>query len=419
MHRADNSRIRLAVFAALAVLGAESWSHAGLLRVSSDTFFSRRTDDLQAPEALTYEFLNASYLSDARALEMNGNFSLSYDAFQNTKRFDLYLLDFSYEALPDLIKIHGGRSFDVFRSSRALSSDSLGVDFFLLEKRLSFGFFYGIERSLARGNFDASADLLGSYLNFRTDSILPWFFGGKYQVRQYVDKNKSVERTARFSVQKPFSGSFSPELLVDSEVLLDTSHVNTLESGVNLYPSLMTGLRIRALTYELSPFVGIEQPIYSIFSQGRLYEASAEVDHSFGSPFSMSFALAYDDFPLEASRRAQGQRYELGLRFSGELLSVRNAVYVLDSYGGNVLGDRFDIAYQFTDQLELNGGSEATYYEKITSSRRLALSSQVGITTELKKHLRFMLSSELNSNNSLQYDFRVNARLTYQLWGET
>src|SRR3989338_524628 len=98
-----------------------------LLRLSSETAMQRRRDNTGSAEFPIYEFMNASYVSDSRATEMNGNFSLYHDPLQGRTRFDLYVLDFSHELVPDRINVHAGRTFDIFRSSRGLSSDSFGL----------------------------------------------------------------------------------------------------------------------------------------------------------------------------------------------------------------------------------------------------------------------------------------------------
>jgi hypothetical protein len=91
----------------------------------------------------------------------------------------------------------------------------------------------------------------------------------------------------------------------------------------------------------------------------------------------------------------------------------------LASYGGTALGNRVQVNWKGPRRWETFGLIDVVSYEKVTSSKRIALNTQIGALTWFQNSFRFEVVSEANSNNIDQDDFRFFARLTYLLWQET
>ncbi|MGK5083764.1 hypothetical protein WDW37_10715 [Bdellovibrionota bacterium FG-1] len=391
---------------------------AGLFRLESETLTSARNGDDLKFELPSYEFLSATYVSTLRDFEVNSDLNVYADPVKSHDTLNVHLLNLSYSPVHDVLNITAGRVFDIQRSVRSSVLDTAAIDLFLFEKQIKIGTFAGKERHLELAQWTPSATLLGAYASYMGASMFPLYTKAKYQHRIFERDLNSQEDLIQVSAQKPFPGGWSPEYLADTEINLGTSHLNRLSAGINLYPTYRTSLRWRAETYELQPIDGVEQPIFSIFSQGRLYETSVQAEYRFSPHFSTSFSLAYDNYVNQSPDRTDGIKAEADFRYRRNHSSVSNSFYALQSYGGQVYGDRLVLTQKLTDLLELAEAVDFAFYNKVTSSKRAAFSSQLELTQSLSNRLRLTLGGEMNSNNSVTYDARAFAALKYLMWTE-
>lgn len=401
------------------VLGAGArTASAGLLRMESQSLFSARNSDTQQTELPMYEFFESSYVSDLRDFEMNANFGVFAEPMLPTQDFNLYILDMAYSPVKDRVTVRAGRSFNVRTSIRTTTMDSVGADWQLFEKRVKVGVLAGVERKLLRGSLDSTTDVAGAHASYRSASMFPLFLGTKYMFRNPTVSSFPKQHLASLSAQKPLPGKWSPELLANSELNVGPGRLNLGEAGFDLYPTSRTALRWRALTYDAKSDDDIEEPIFSIFSMGRLYETSAQADYQFNAAFSSSVSMAYDNYLLQPGTRTSGYKLDLDTKFSRKIFTINNTAYFFQSYGGEAYGDRVRLRENLTDRTQLDQVADVTYYEKITSSKRFAVNLESWLGVWLWDRFKLNSGVEFNINNNQWYDFRVAAKLTYLLWKE-
>ena len=83
------------------------------------------------------------------------------------------------------------------------------------------------------------------------------------------------------------------------------------------------------------------------------------------------------------------------------------------------MGDRVSVTHPLSDLIKLKGGAEVTYYEKVTSSKRFAFSTEAGAIFHMIKQVDLYMGGEFRRNNIYQQDTRAIAKLTYSLWVES
>jgi hypothetical protein len=400
--------------------------YAGLFRVESETYSSSRKNDEFKFEMPFYENLSTSYISEKKDFEFNSNFSFIADSTQNIQsEVNLYILDAKFQIVPDFLDIRIGRSLQSSLASGSL--DMISANFFLLNKQIELGPLIGIERRLEV----PTANILGLHLNYYTNENLPYFISTKFIQRNYhnshvnFDKNQTWSNLAlenqrenllNFSLNKAFEAEWSPEFLFDSQTNLTDKNLDRLEAGVDLYPSALAYVKIRAMTYDVLPSSGKEQPIYSIFSIGRLYELRLQYQKRITKFLISGISFFGDNYQLQENLRTTGYGVEWQLKAIEENGFIDNNIYTFSSYGGRVIGNR--IMLQSNLKNELYALFDITYYEKITSSKRNAISTEVGFSHYLGKLYKLTLGGELNSNNILLYDLRAFAKLTFLLWND-
>ena len=401
-------------------VAAAHQARAGLIRVESESFLSGRNGSDYRFELPVREFMAGSYVSEKRNVEVNTNFSMDWNPTHSKRGVELYLMDFNYEAVPDLLAVRAGRLFDSHYSIGTNTLDAVAAEMFFLQKQLRVGGYIGIERKLETENFGSLGSLRGGNIHFTQSSMTPLSLTAKFQQRTFpTDRLMDDENLVQLAGMKPFAGSLSPEFLFDSTYHLGHHNMERLETGVNLYPSLRASSHLKFLTFNLRNNEGPIQPIYSIFSTGRLYEALGQFETQLHPSLIGSLSFAYDDYPSSVLKRSQGYRAELEFRFLPESGSLTNTSYFFKSYGGEVYGDRIRLGQFMSRKFELFELADVTYYRKITNAKRFATSAQIGLSSWMADQFRFDFGGEFNSNNFMKYDLRVLAKLTYLLWKET
>ena len=367
----------------------------------------------------SYQYFSAAYESDTRRLLLNTDFGLYQGPDVGPANFNLYLVDLSYVPIEDRLSVRIGRSFDTSHLIGAASVDALSVDLYAWKKRITLGAIAGAEHTLEAGMILPYAWTLGAHLYYRQAEENPWFLTAKVQRRIYRDGVNPIENTVEGALSKPLALPGAPELLLDAVVNLDQNNLDRAEAGVDFYPGLWTSGRLRLLSVNLLPNTGIEQPIFTIFSAGRLYEALGQFEWRITRAFTLSVALAWDDFQLNALSRSQGYRTEVQGRVESGAHGLVDTVYYLQSYGGRVVGNALRYNFRLTRQLDWSAAGDLSYYQKVTASTRTALALQSGVSIWFWRDLKLDLMGEFNSNNDLVYDWRLFAKLTFLRWMST
>lgn len=392
-------------------------ANAGLFLFESESLFSVR-DAIEGEDELPFwQFIGATYAPEGRPLEINANLGFSNNQARSNENFHFYMGDVSYEIIPDLLKIKAGRSWDFFRMPETMTTDTVGGVLSLFEKQLLIGGYWGVERELEVDNFDTISDTAGAYATFRTRERNPYIFNLKYQNKQYNSPVQPQDDILYASLFKELPWEWSPELMLDAETNVNYSHLRRAEAGVDLYPTYKTALRFRGLTYDVrTPELGVNEPLFPIFSMGRLYEVLGQVEYMFTSKFLSSVGLYWDNYLLQGTTRTNGYRVDFNLKLYNDFSNAINKLYYLQSYGGDVIGDRIELSQKLLDNVDLKEVVDLTYYEKVTNSTRYALDTEAGFVYWFMKNLNLYVGGELDSNNFNALDARFYTKLTYTLW---
>ena len=385
----------------------------GFLTIESESLFSLRNNFDEELESPFYEFFGANYKSNDQTLNLNTNFGFFIAPVGTAEQdFDLYQFNFQYDAIKDRITVSGGRTSDPIRTIGWITQDMLSLDMHFLEQRLTLGGFAGKERILDIGNFKNQADLVGAHVHYRTQATYPLHLSSKFQHKEYNIQGKQSEQLASFGADKTFATAWSPEVLLSSRYNLSASEAQKIEAGLDLYPTITFINRWRLMTYKTTADYGIEDPIFSIISRGRLNEIMGQVEKHWSPRFISGFSVAYDDYLLQETQRAEGYRGEFSLSYRPELYKINNKYYYFKSYGGYVVGGEISVTRQIFDTNEIFVSEDITYYDKITSAKSVAYNTELMFGHFWKK-FKLQLGGEFNSNNSLTYDLRMLAKLSY------
>jgi hypothetical protein len=391
----------------------------GLMRVESTTMGAARNNANNQLELPFYEMMAAAYNNEKRDLELNLNFSLFDDpTTAGSTQAKLYLLDAKFSAIPDRLIFRVGRTLDTQHTIGINSADLIAADYYLFEKQLSLGAFYGLERRIEAVGSMPSANIWGTDLHFHSDDTLPYFLTAKFEQRQARHSDDPRETRVELSAQKGTDWEWNPEFLLDSVTNVDQHHLDRLEGGVDLYPTAQTLLKLRGMSYELLPLTGLEQPIYSIFAAGRLFEERAQMETKMNRLWIVSLAAFHDRFPVVGNSSASGLGGEFENRLKLETFNLIDTVYAFRSYGGDVFGNRITARQETFRNNEIYGVLDLTKYSKITSSKRYAISSELGWGSVLGKLFKLTVGGEFNSNNTLKYDVRAMTKLVFLMWNE-
>lgn len=408
-----NFILRLTLCMLILGFGA-SHLEAHLLRIDSQSLFSVRNSTSEDLELPLYEFIEGHFSTADKNFELNTNFGASNRTDRN---FDLYILDAAYRPLPQL-QIKAGRSFNTRTAIRTLATDSVSLDYDLIPRQVQVGLMSGIERKTLKHNFKSTARFLGAYAQYRRPSRFPFFVSTKYMLREPAP-NAPAQHLVGVGLQKPLMLAWSPEVLANAEVHLGSKkRLNLAEAGVDLYPTYETALRLRGMVFETSRDEELEDPIFSIFSLGRLYEASAQIEHRFLNPLILSLSGAYDNYLIQENQRTHAFRGELGAKLSLDFISISDWVYFFHSMGGVAYGNRTKLNKRLSDRFNVDLVSDFTHYDKVTSVEAWAQSHQAWLGIWLYKRFKLDTGFEFNSNNDFKYQCRGIARLTYLLWKE-
>lgn len=400
------------------LLTSNSVYSAGIWRMQSETMMSLRNDYNQKIESPFYEYFGANYETFNRSLTFDTNFSVYANPQKSGENnFELYLLNAGYEIIPGKLLIQAGRSADFNKATGPLLSDRLSFKYNIFEGQGTLGAYAGIERDL---NSDVehpdNNKQVGATFDFHTKGANPYSLEGKIQKEINI---KYSEDYIAVGSHGPFLQSlWGSEFLFSGEHNITNSQTRRLEAGIDFYPSMKLAHRWRFLSYKSRPLLGEEHdPIFAVISKGRLYELTSLVDYLLTREITLSVALSFNDYLLQETKRTQGYRTEFNINYFDTSYRWSNKTYYFQSYGGKIYGNRLVLALVMLNPYEISGSADVTYYKKITSAKATAISTDL-MFGKIIKDFKWQIGSEFNSNNILNYDFRLLTKLSYNGWSE-
>lgn len=389
-----------------------SYSYGGLLRVESETLLGvRRDTDLKIESPMT-EYFHANYLSEQ--FQFDTNFSLMMNPFKHQKDDGrLYTLHLNY-LMSDQIKIQAGRIFPVNKTLNGKSVDHLGFDFILYDDQLTISPYLDFEKE-----FDSTraTQVYGVATTFQPQLIDSMKWNLFWERQQMIDSS-TKDDIAGVSASKSFLIPLNPELLMRYEGSINPSTIRRGEAGVDFYPTNRSTFGFQVLVHDTSS--ERDSYLFPIFSEGKLYEMVFKVGYHFNKFLFPSLSIGYNEYEIQgASHLSFGKKIQLASQGSFEFSDYVAHLFYISSYGGWAAGSEFYLNYPINSYWALDGAFENVYYEKITRSKRWALSSRVGLSRFIWERFKLNFGFEAGSNNQLTYDYRIFGQLIYLFWSET
>lgn len=393
-------------------------SNAGLFRFESETLFTDRKDAYLKEQMPILESIQSVYANDNNSANVNTNFSFFADPTQSESNFTLNALSVGLKPI-DSVQIQLGRSFNTFFLVRATTTDSVSVSYNpFSSQNITLTAYGGLQRQTEIKDVNIETQLSGGSLHYQSNSMYPFKVQAAYEHLDYK-KTLTYENIAKLSASKQFEFFQNIEISANQESDLDTNHLNRFDLGANFYPSAFSNWNVRYLQYELTSVNGWEDPISTVFSQGRIQEASFGFTQSVSPNWLYSFDVGADEYQRQENNTAYGQRGTFDLIYKSDNgVILNNQLMMILSYGGKVWADIFQVQYPMFDKSNLLLNNEFVTYEKITSSKRYAISTQVGVGTWMWNHFKFNLLAEYNRNNFVQDEFKVLGQLLVMEWVE-
>jgi hypothetical protein len=392
-------------------------AQAGLLRFQSETLFTDRKDPYLKEQMPLLESVESSYDNDDSSLNLNTNFSFFADAAQNESDFYLHALSFGFKPTNG-IQVQAGRTFNTYFLVRSATTDTLSLSVRPFQPDLTFSAYVGRQVQTEIPGYDIETDLSGGSIQFQSSKVYPFKIQTAYEHLNY-HKTDTSENIGKVSASKQFGVFLEPEFNVNHESNLDTNEQNRLDFGLNIYPSIYSTVNAKYSQYELNSVNGWEDPISTIFSQGRIEEASLGLSQAVSSQVLISVEGAADRYPIQDGEMTDGQRGILDLSYKTDGgITIGNQLMALLSFGGKVWADIFQVDYPIFEKSNLMLNYEFVTYEKITSSKRDAYSTQVGYGTKVWDQVKLNLLAEYNTNNFVQDEFKVIGQIVVLEWVE-
>ncbi|MBV2167996.1 MAG: hypothetical protein KUL82_04735 [Bdellovibrio sp.] len=393
-------------------------SQAGLMRVQSDTYYSQRKGDDKKTEMPLYEQFSVSYLTDTRQESFDIDFSYAYDFEKRNYDFDLYQLNGQFEFAQKKAKLSVGRSFQTYRLIRSSVVDSISSSYLFFEDRAEAGVLLGKARQFELDRDEEEANISAVFVDYKTADVFPWKWGARVENRDFSAVQRENYTWGKASLKKEWPVSLHPEISLVAEKNLGNTSSYRHEMGVDLYPSIYTTYGVRLQQYRMNADESWEDPISSIFSRSEIREMSLTFGHKWNANWYSGGDVAVDTYDVEPGRSTTGGKLEALVRWQTEGQYVEFNAFRFSSFGGWALGEKVRWVHPLSDKMEWEMSQEYVEYEKITSARSAASSTQLGFATWLWKHCRLWVAGEYNRNNFYSQDISFLSRLTIYDWRE-
>lgn len=396
------------IFAALVV-------EASSYQWRSETFMSRQTGDDLSTESPLFESFMATYINLENDQRMDLNFDLGTDLATNKNSFNIRQMDARFGFDKNRGHFTIGRGFQNIHLIKSRVIDSLGIDYALLSRRLRLGALIGRSTQKGENQVEKSVFATSVFTDYQTLDVFPWNFGFRLENQDFSEFSRDVQRTAKVSLRKEFSAFHHPELMASSEKNLVNENGYRYELGFNFYPTSDFIYGLKYQKYNIPSTYGAEDPVFTMFSAGESADSTLLLGKVYGAWYS-GLEYSHCEYPLNQERRTAGKKIELIQKWHNEFMAFDFAGFNIESFGGTLVGDRIGAQYAINDKYIINFNNEYVSYQKITSAKNIASSTQVGLEMKWDKK-KLWLAGELNSNNYYSKDFRLVAQFTILDYG--
>ena len=415
------------------LLGERSaFSQVEMIRPRSLGFFGNALTLFQAPSPLLrpdrtrknvypfYQYLELNAASPSNGLSFN-TFMRYRDIFNGEdESFDLYNAFIQYS--------NKSNTFEV-RLGRQIITES--VTFFLLDGgSVSFKPVNGIELVAYGGYQDKDLQpeperpfrsFAAAGIKLKSSKILGTLFTIGYEFYNPQDFSSRNFVNISFNRVVPFTDFADFYGLAEIDVGEGNLGLLTVGLGITLTRSLFLNLEYDNYDLDEERKEFQLDPIYDIFSVGRLNQAKVGVTFIPASFLEVQASYAFSNYDVLDDIDRNGNIARLG--FSWDFwrdigLTAFNGFYFIDGRDDDyAFGLNFNLNEQIYNGLDLQFAFAYAYYNKITNQEGNAFSYIMGFEYLLVKNLTLKADVELNTNPDFNKDARVDLGLSYYFSG--
>ena len=415
------------------LLGERSaFGQVEMIRPRSLGFFGNTLTLFQAPSPLLrpdrtrknvypfYQYLELNAASPSNGLSFN-TFMRYRDIFNGEdESFDLYNAFIQYS--------NKSNTFEV-RLGRQIITES--VTFFLLDGgSVSFKPVNGIELVAYGGYQDKDLQpeperpfrsFAAAGIKLKSSKILGTLFTIGYEFYNPQDFSSRNFVNISFNRVVPFTDFADFYGLAEIDVGEGNLGLLTVGLGITLTRSLFLNLEYDNYDLDEERKEFQLDPIYDIFSVGRLNQAKVGVTFIPASFLEVQASYAFSNYDVLDDIDRNGNIARLG--FSWDFwrdigLTAFNGFYFIDGRDDDyAFGLNFNLNQQIYNGLDLQFAFAYAYYNKITNQEGNAFSYIMGFEYLLVKNLTLKADVELNTNPDFNKDARVDLGLSYYFSG--
>jgi hypothetical protein len=415
------------------LLGERSaFGQVEMIRPRSLGFFGNTLTLFQAPSPLLrpdrtrknvypfYQYLELNAASPSNGLSFN-TFMRYRDIFNGEdESFDLYNAFIQYS--------NKSNTFEV-RLGRQIITES--VTFFLLDGgSVSFKPVNGIELVAYGGYQDKDLQpeperpfrsFAAAGIKLKSSKILGALFSIGYEFYNPQDFSSRNFVNISFNRVVPFTDFADFYGLAEIDVGEGNLGLLTVGLGITLTRSLFLNLEYDNYDLDEERKEFQLDPIYDIFSVGRLNQAKVGVTFIPASFLEVQASYAFSNYDVLDDIDRNGNIARLG--FSWDFwrdigLTAFNGFYFIDGRDDDyAFGLNFNLNEQIYNGLDLQFAFAYAYYNKITNQEGNAFSYIMGFEYLLVKNLTLKADVELNTNPDFNKDARVDLGLSYYFSG--
>jgi hypothetical protein len=415
------------------LLGERSaFGQVEMIRPRSLGFFGNTLTLFQAPSPLLrpdrtrknvypfYQYLELNAASPSNGLSFN-TFMRYRDIFNGEdESFDLYNAFIQYS--------NKSNTFEV-RLGRQIITES--VTFFLLDGgSVSFKPVNGIELVAYGGYQDKDLQpeperpfrsFAAAGIKLKSSKILGALFTIGYEFYNPQDFSSRNFVNISFNRVVPFTDFADFYGLAEIDVGEGNLGLLTVGLGITLTRSLFLNLEYDNYDLDEERKEFQLDPIYDIFSVGRLNQAKVGVTFIPASFLEVQASYAFSNYDVLDDIDSNGNIARLG--FSWDFwrdigLTAFNGFYFIDGRDDDyAFGLNFNLNEQIYNGLDLQFAFAYAYYNKITNQEGNAFSYIMGFEYLLVKNLTLKADVELNTNPDFNKDARVDLGLSYYFSG--
>jgi hypothetical protein len=417
----------------IVLLGERSaFGQVEMIRPRSLGFFGNALTLFQAPSPLLrpdrtrknvypfYQYLELNAASPSNGLSFN-TFMRYRDIFNGEdESFDVYNAFIEYS--------NKSNSFEV-RLGRQIITES--VTFFLLDGgSVSFKPVDGIEVVAYGGYQDKDLQpeperplrsFAAAGIKLKSNKILGALFSIGYEFYNPQDFSSRNLLNISFDRVVPFTDFADFYGLAEIDVGEGNLGLLTVGVGITLTKSLYLNLEYDSYDLDEERDEFQLDPIYDIFSVGRLNQAKVGVTFIPASFLEVQASYAFSNYDVLDDIDRNGNIARLG--FSWDYwrdigLTAFNGFYFIDGKDDDyAFGLNFNLNEQIYNGLDLQFAFAYAYYKKITNQEGNAFSYIMGFEYLLVKNLILKADVELNTNPDFNKDARVDLGLSYYFSG--